>query len=269
MSIVIVGCATKSQIVERDKILFKGDSTPLVRSSDAIKGNLKNLSDGETLVVAIAGDGTGALSQPSLSEVLVQETILESDENNLDLILSRCDPDGDGILDFYCPDLVNSMNSGVLANEKYVSFQSWYLISKDLDNHEDHWQDRVVIDVSKVKDREVPVFLKLITVNRGNMSFNGDLTIYGKAPPQMKIQEITEYNKIEDQTGTKESMNSIPIVSWFSGVFDNYAIIDSSANFKTERDESGHAKLIIEDINIEPGQGVTLEFTAVYTVTDR
>lgn len=265
----ISGCSTQGQIIDHDIVLFKGDNEPVVQSSAAIAGDMTNLSEGETLIVAVAGDGSGALSQPTMAEVKIQETILSSDNFDLDLIMSRCDPDGDGILDVYCPDLINSMNNGMLQNEKFVSFQSWYLITKDLDTDEDVWGSNVTIDRAKVTEQEVPVYLKLITINRGNIAFKGDLTIYGNAPPQMKIKKITEYSKIKDQTGTKATMDSIPIVSWFSNALDNYSVIETSANFKVEKADDGHAKLTIKNINVEPGEGVTLEFTAVYTVTDK
>lgn len=264
----ISGCQTQGQIIDRDVVLFKGDSNPVVSSSAARSGDMTNLSEGETLIVAIASDGSGALSQPTIAEVKIQETILSSEEFNRDLIMNRCDHDGDGILDVYCPDLINSMNNGMLQNEKFVTFQSWYLIAKDLDIDEDKWGSKVTIDTATVIERDVPVYLKLITINRGNVAFKGDLTIYGRAPPQMKIKKVTEYSKIEDQIETKRTLGAIPFAGLFSLGMDNFVVIDTSADFKIELTDEGHAKLTIKNIFVEPGQGVTLEFTAVYTVAD-
>lgn len=267
----ISGCAPATMKVERDIVQFKGDTQPKVHSSAALSGDLSNLSEGETLIIAVAKDGSSTLSQPTLAKVNIEETILQSSHYNRDTLMKECDPDGDGILDSYCPDLVSAFNKGKLENEQFVTFQSWYLVEKKLNDddyvsHEDYWKDSTTINITEAETSEILVYLKMLTVNRGNIPFSGDLTVFAKVPPQMKLKEITEVDKVEDLTKIKRAFDPIPIVNIIIDALDNYSVVPSLGVFQHEITEQGNIKVTAKDITLKPGEGINLEYTVIYPV---
>ena len=58
---LIAGCATPTPTQEIDRAVFAGDGLPLVTTRDAFAGVMDNLASHESLVVARAPDGAGAL----------------------------------------------------------------------------------------------------------------------------------------------------------------------------------------------------------------
>lgn len=192
--ILISGCATETINIVHDEVTFKGDVQPMVSSSQALLGNIDDLTEGEALTVGKAFDGSGALSRPNPATVKVIETKLGKRKVDLNLIWERCDPDGDGILDFYCPellaymsdpDLYASMSDGQMELRQFVMFQSSYSLSTSRKLDEDNWTIDAQIDISEEDDAKVPIYLKLMAVNRGNKTFEGDLTVYANLPPQL------------------------------------------------------------------------------------
>lgn len=291
---VLSGCAAQqTRMLTHDVIRFRGDAQPKVTSSDILSGTLTNLSEGETLVAAVARDGSGALSQPTIATVNVVETIITNTNLDRDLALldrdsalERCDPDSDGFLDIYCPELASMMSSGALGNEQYVLLQSWQVLSKDRHSDEDHWQDSATIDIAEEKIRNVPVHLKMLTVNRGNKIFTGDLLVHSRLPSQLTPGKIDEVSKVRDNTATKEftgdlgstissagglgsmiPLYGLPLLL-MSEMMDNYQVVQSNARFESEYTPDGNIKIVAEDITLGPGEGINVEYTANYEIED-
>ena len=261
---LLTGCASQTVLVEHDELAFKGDVQPMVSSSEALIGNISNLTEGEALIVGKARDGSGALARPNLATVSVVESQLGKRKLDTDLVWERCDPDGDGILDFYCPELLAAMEDDELELRKFVMFQSSYLISTNKKIDEDYWTSSAQIDISKEKASNIPIYLKLMAVNRGNKIFEGDLTVYAQLPAQVLPGEITEATKIKDKTSTKSFLSAIPYLNFITLGMDNFSVVKSIAEFETSIDDQGHARLTVKDITLEPGEGINLEYSTIY-----
>ena len=197
--LVLSGCAVPTITVDRDSFQFKGDVAPMVLSRDAFSGNLANLSEGEAIVVAVADDGSGALSQPTMASVDVVETILAKEGDPCEVAKSRCDRDGDGVWDSDCRDLFFPK----CEIGDFVSFSSWYVISKDKQDAGNFWQTSERIDIAEEKRQQVPLHLKMLTINRGNKTFTGRLTIHSQLPPQVEFLKINDVTKVRDQSDIK------------------------------------------------------------------
>ena len=271
--LALVGCAGPETItVPRDSFQFKGDVAPKVLSGDAFSGNLDNLSDGETLVVAIANDGSGALSRPTIAQVDVVETILATRNDNFDnceLAKDHCDLDGDGVWDSYCLDFL-IQHSCEIGDEKIVSFQSWYVISKDDQRDEAYWQASEEIDIGEEDRQHVPINLKMLTINRGNKTFTGRLTIYSQLPPQVEFLKINEVTKIKDNTELKMLANVISgllLVPFAADLIDNYESVASDSEFATKYTPSDKKiRVTAKKITLNPGEGITLGYAVSYKI---
>lgn len=276
--VLLVGCAPRTTIINHEPIEFKGDTYPIVLSSAALKGDLSNLSEGETLIVAVAKDGSGAISQPNTVGIEVQETVLVKKHFDPDLMLQRCDTDGDGIIDVSCPNLVKTMD---------VAFQSYYMLQSEGFDHDFmvssdgrvynqdgrvvHTGTAIPIDVAEATNKTDPFYLKLVTINRGNKTFEGDLSIYANIPSRVKLLKITKASKVEDRSDRNVTLNVLAYLTLVGGILtpfqdDNINEIDSNADFSTVITQDGNIKLTVKDIKLEPGEGVTLDYTVVYNV---
>ena len=268
--LVLSGCAAPTVTVERDSFQFKGDVPPMVFSRDAFSGNLANLSEGETIVVAEADDGSGVLSQPTIASVDVVETILASkgsSEDPCEVAKSRCDRDGDGVWDSDCRDLFFPK----CEIGDFVSFNSWYVISKDKQDAENFWQTSERIDIAEEKRQQVPLHLKMLTVNRGNKTFTGRLTIHSQLPPQVEFLKINDVTKVRDQTDIKAVagfLGGLILVGGFIvDMIDDYGDVASDAEFTTDyAEDDKKIEVIAKNITLNPGEGINLEYTVNYAI---
>ena len=270
--LVLSGCAVPTITVDRDSFQFKGDVAPMVLSRDAFSGNLANLSEGEAIVVAVADDGSGALSQPTMASVDVVETILAKEGDPCEVAKSRCDRDGDGVWDSDCRDLLFQCEIG-----DFVSFSSRYVISKDKQDAGNFWQTSERIDIAEEKRQQVPLHLKMLTINRGNKTFTGDLTIHSQLPPQVELLEINEVTKIQDNTETKNFLGEVAGATASIGVgflfmlaadlIDSYETVTSDAEFTTDyAEDDKKIRAIAKNITLEPREGINLEYTVNYAI---
>lgn len=265
--LVLSGCAASTITVDRDRFQFKGDVPPMVLSRDAFSLNLDNLSEGETIVVARADDGSGSLSQPTIASVDVVETILAKEGDPCEVAKSRCDRDGDGVWDSDCRELFFPK----CEIGDFVSFSSWYVISKDKQDAEDFWLTER-IDIAEEERQHVPLHLKMLTINRGNKTFTGRLTIHSKLPPQVEFLKINDVRKVRDQTGTRGFFGSIaPITAGLSlfiaEMIDAYGDVASDAEFTTDyAEDDKKIEVIAKNITLDPGEGINLEYTVNYAI---
>ena len=274
VTLALAGCAPQTITIPRDSFQFKGDVAPKVLSSDAFSENLANLSDGETIVVAMANDGSGSLSQPTLAQVDVVETLLAArDENsanydNCELAKNQCDLDGDGVWDRYCLDFL-LQQSCEIGDEKIVSLQSWHVISKDDQRGEEYWETSELIDITEEDRQQVPINLKMLTINRGNKTFTGRLTIYSQLPPQVEFLEINEVTKIEDNTELKAFvgiLSGVLLVPFVADLIDNYGTVQADTEFTTEYAEDKRIRVTAKNITLNPGEGIRLGYAVNYKI---
>lgn len=269
--LVLSGCAAPTITVDRDSFQFKGDVAPMVLSRDAFSGNLANLSEGETIVVAEADDGSGVLSQPTIASVDVVETIIlasKSTKNSADpceVAKRRCDRDGDGVLDSDCPALFLLSQQCEIGD--FVSFNSWYVISKDKQDY----LTSELIDIAEEKRQQVPLHLKMLTINRGNKTFTGRLTIHSQLPPQVEFLKINDVTKVRDQTDIKAVagfLGGLILVGGFIvDMIDDYGDVASDAEFTTDyAEDDKKIRVIAKNITLDPGEGINLEYTVNYAI---
>ena len=129
------------------------------------------------------------------------------------------------------------------------------------------WGNNVKIDLSEVENIKVPFHLKMLTINRGNKTFVGDLVIYANIPPQMTLGEITEVSKVKDNVELKSNLSLIPFLDFIALSMDNYKVIAQISNVDSEVTKSGRVKLVAKNMNLKPGEGVNLEYTTFYKMT--
>lgn len=265
--LVLSGCAVPTITVDRDSFQFKGDVAPMVLSRDAFSGNLANLSEGEAIVVAVADDGSGALSQPTMASVDVVETILAKEGDPCEVAKSRCDRDGDGVWDSDCRDLFFPK----CEIGDFVSFSSWYVISKDKQDAGNFWQTSERIDIAEEKRQQVPLHLKMLTINRGNKTFTGRLTIHSQLPPQVEFLKINDVTKVRDQSDIKAVagfLGGLILVGGFIvDMIDDYGDVASDAEFTTDyAEDDKKIRVIAKNITLDPGEGINLEYTVNYAI---
>jgi len=263
---LLISCAPSYYIAERDTILFKGDVSPIVSSKKALAGDLSNLSEGEATVIALAKDGTGALSQPDTVSANITETVLiERDfDDSLEAIMLKCDPDSDGIFDIFCIELLAFLKSSdTLFNQQFVTFQTQYSIGREpRRNAADFAQKETTVDIAD--ESEADLYLNILAINRGNKIFDGDLVIHANIPPQVKFLKVTQTDKIRDNLALKTTLMSIPIIQLFAFALNDFAVVSSKAIFTSTTTEDGNLKLTAENIRLAPGEGVNLGYRVAY-----
>ncbi len=273
------GCAATPETREIDRFTFVGDLSPRVTSTEAFSGELQNLAVNESLVVARARDGGGALSQPTVATVSVVEPILEAESNNPDLWLERCDPDNDGMLDMHCPELFLALEGDELASRQFVSLQSWYTINANPKVDRDFWGINQVLNKGEAVDREMPVTLKLLTVNLGNKTFDGDMDIYVNIPPNVRLGAIRLASKVVNREGGKDALGvGLMVLGAMVGAYvppdmadslmNDYANVQSSAVFEVVEVADNRARIKASGLELQPEEGVTVEYDALYEVID-
>lgn len=261
--IVLSGCASNVKTINSDLIQFKGDAPPLVTSSDAVKSNFENLSEGETIIVALTGDGSGAISQPNIAKVDVFVELLANakSQQTLELLMDRCDPDRDGIWDVYCPELLNIKVKDQLQHQKHVLFQSSYQVSRDEKGESGSY---AWINKSKEKKKSIPLYLELNSINRGNKHFHGDLDTYINVPPQVEFERVVDTKKIRDQSGTIETLMMIPYINLIAMGMKNFKSVPTKATFEVEKTEGRRVRIRAKGINLKPGEGVRIKYLTSY-----
>ncbi len=283
----MLGCAGKKiNYLEKDRVNFIGDQAPLVTSSLALKNDFANLTDGETVFVATSNDGTGVLSKPDTAILQIQEPVLSNESDNISLIISRCDTDGDGNVDVYCPELEsylenttkNKHRNNNIELYKYVNFRSWYTYKpeKEVNNQWSNSNNVVAVDLSKQEDNSVYTYLNLYAVNTGNKAFEGDIKIVSKVPVQINDLNVIAIDKIAPNTATKTTAAIVDgVLAGLTGMtvaapmfmtfVDDYKTVETDANLQSNYHHTNREMIITANgISILPGQGVRVQFRPLY-----
>ncbi|MEM6638369.1 MAG: hypothetical protein AAF610_00565 [Pseudomonadota bacterium] len=299
-TIALAGCGTTLPNRTIDTVQFAGDVEPRVATSSAFQGQFDNLAQNESLIVARASDGGGALSSPEPAWLIVTEPQLEERTRDYQYWLSRCDFDGDGMLDRDCPelflalqqqgDLALEQGNGSLVSQKIVSIKSWYTINQDPDVDRDNWGVRQVLNTTDAVDARMPVTLKLLAVNTGNKAFDGDLDVLINIPARVSLGNLREASKVKSRAKAKgwlatgigtglaaaAMMSGVPVAPGIfdagaalsDTVFDDFERIDSEARFTVEDQSDTRIAISVENIQIGENEGITIEYDALYEVID-
>lgn len=267
-ALLLTACASTPPEVQRDVVTLKGDSLPAVTSKDVLAGDFSDLSEGETIIIGTARDGTGVISQPAMAEITITESVLNASQFDRSLLMQRCDPDGDGIIDTYCPELISAMRDGLLGNEKFVLLQSQYGVSRTPLGKAQVYPQGMRINVAEEPDKRVPLALQSITVNRGNKAFSGDLSFIVNIPPQLTMGSIESVSLIQDQTDTRAMLLLIPYVNFIALGMGNFRSVAGDVQFQTDRELDGKTRLVMKNVNLEPGQGIDVRFSASYAIAN-
>lgn len=272
----MTACASApANVVELDAVQFKGDSFPAMTSSDLKRSDYSKLSEGETVIVAIADDNSGAVSHPNLASASITEVIAKNSEKSMELLRSQCDVDSDGIWDSYCPELISELRE----SENFVMFKSNYTISQTTSGRDD-WSNSTSIDRNEFVDKTQPIYVRLLTVNEGNKAFTGDLNIIVNIPPQVEFKQIKELYKVKSNAGTKAvvgglvtamtALSGVPIyattgdVGWIKD-FDRQKSYDDFSITNTNK----KLNVTANNVSIEPNEGMELIYEVSYEYLDK
>jgi hypothetical protein len=287
IALLLVGACATPQYYDYDSIQFRGDNSPMVQSSQAARGDFSNLTEGESIVVAIAADGSGAISHPNNATTQVIEALLSNrnDQDDLEMIRKRCDPDGDGVWDMYCPELMNDKLRNRLNNSRsrngvgnskeragleisnIVIFDSFITLSRE-NTAKDRWATSAVIDRSKAKVAQEPIYLRLITMNKGNKDYRGDLEVMINVPPQVKFGAFQSISQIRDGRGAKAFVSSLPFIQLAAGAMANYPTVKTDAEIQQKTDD-GKIRVTFKHIVLKPGDGVSIDYNVTYAIEGR
>jgi len=273
---ILTACASApANVVELDAVQFKGDSFPAMTSSDLKRSDYSKLSEGETVIVAIADDNSGAVSHPNLASASITEVIAKNSEKSMELLRSQCDVDSDGIWDSYCPELISELRE----SENFVMFKSNYTISQTTSGRDD-WSNSTSIDRNEFVDKTQPIYVRLLTVNEGNKAFTGDLNIIVNIPPQVEFKQIKELYKVKSNAGTKAvvgglvtamtALSGVPIyattgdVGWIKD-FDRQKSYDDFSITNTNK----KLNVTANNVSIEPNEGMELIYEVSYEYLDK
>lgn len=277
ISLTTACASAPTRLIEVDSIQFKGDSLPAMTSADLLRNDYSKLTEGETVVVAISADNTGAVSQPNFVNASITEVVAENSERSLEQMRSKCDIDSDGIWDKYCPELVNELLES--ESESFVMFDSAYTISRVTSGRDD-WLKSTSFDRNDVVDQTQPIYVRLLSVNRGNKVFTGDLDMIVQVPPQVEFRQIKDLYKVRNNDTTKAVVGGVitamgilagtPVVATSNEVswIKNYNRVESYQNFKTQN-VNRKLSVTANDIEIKPGEGVELIYEVSYQFADQ
>lgn len=284
LAMLCAGACASPKYFDYDSIQFKGDSEPRVMSSQAAKGDFTNLTEGESIIVAIAADGSGAISNPNLATTTVLDAILanRNDQDSLEAIRKRCDPDGDGVWDIYCPELMdeklrnrlnnqrnrngvgNSKDRAGLESANIVNFDSVLTLSRS-NQAKDRWGRTAVIDRTQAKLPQEPIYLRLMTMNRGNKDYRGDLEVMINVPPQVKFGAFQNIAQIRDGRGTKAFLAAVPFVGLATYAMADFPSVKTDAEI-VKNTEGGKIRVTFKHIVLKPGDGVSIDYNVTYAI---
>jgi hypothetical protein len=250
IALILGGCA--SQTAQIGSFHNNGDQAPLVYSSQLLVHDFKNLSDGEAVAIATGSDK--AIARPNLTEIHVYKTIkssssmsAESDNN-----LKHCDPDGDGILDLFCPAKQQINDAG---NSKYFDFTVIKFV-RDIDGN---WLQTINMDRDRISGNIYAGQYRMILLNTGTKDYSGPLIAYDKLEPAMTYTGIRSVSKVVDRRNLRANLSVIPYVGFVALIMDDFATTSGQVELKDKVNE-GIVSFESKPIVLSPGEGIQIDF---------
>ena len=245
--LILSGCASTVQLGSYQN---KGDQTPLVYSSQLLTKDFKNLSDGETVAMAIGNEK--AIARPNLTEINVYKKIDNSSKLDFDLDIKLCDPDGDGILDIFCPARKR------LADSNGAEYFDLAAIKFVLDKS-GKWLHTINIDRDSVSGNIFAGQYRLILLNTGTKTYTGPLTAYDKLEPSMKCTGLKSVYKVVDHRELRSNLSVIPYIGLVTLVMDDFSA-SSETIALTDNVVDSVVKFESQSLSLKPGEGMQIDF---------
>jgi hypothetical protein len=248
LSIVLTGCAT--QTIHIGSYHNHGDQAPMVYSKQLLADDFTDLTDGETIALAMGSDK--AIARPNLTEINVYKKIQSAPSTNIDLDLKRCDPDGDGILDLFCPAKKQRSDDD---GSQYFDLTA----IKFVRDPNGKWLQTASIDRDSVSGNLYAGQYRIILLNTGTKEYSGPLIVYDKLEPAMVYTGLRSVSKVVDRRNLKATLAAIPYVNFVALAMDDFA---TSSGQVTVLDKlTGNiAKFESSNVNLSPGEGIQIDF---------
>jgi hypothetical protein len=245
---VLGGCAT--QIAQIGSYHNHGDQSPMVYSSQLLANDFKNLTDGETVALATGSDK--AIARPNLTEINVYKKIQTTSTLESDLDLKRCDPDGDGILDLFCP---AKKQRSEADGSKYFDLTTIKFI-RSMDGG---WLQTIDIDRDKVGGNIYAGQYRIILLNTGTKDYSGPLIVYDKLEPAMTYAGVKSVSKVVDRRNLRANLSVIPYVGFVALMMDDFSVTSGHVAM-TDKMTEGIVRFESQSVTLSPGEGVQIDF---------
>lgn len=249
LAAMLGGCA--SQTAQIGSYHNHGDQAPMAYSSQLLTDDFKNLTDGETIALAIGSDKT--IARPNLTEINVYKKIKSaSTSSSIDLDLKRCDPDGDGILDLFCPAKKQRSDAD---GSTYFDLTAIKFV-RDPDGN---WLQTASIDRDTVSGSAYAGQYRVILLNTGTKDYSGSLVVYDKLEPAMAYSGLRSVSKVVDRRNLKATLSVIPYVGFAALAMDDFSTASGHVAV-TDKLTSGIVKFESQSVTLSPGEGVQIDF---------
>ncbi len=246
----LTGCA--SQTLQIGSYHNTGDQAPMVYSGQLLAEDFKNLTDGETVAIATGSDK--AMARPNLTEINVYRTITSASASGSgsDTDLKRCDRDGDGILDLFCPAKKQRSDAD---GSTYFDLTA----IKFVRDQEGNWLQTISIDRDKASGNSYAGQYRIILINTGTKDYSGPLTVYDKLEPAMTYAGLRSVSKIVDRRNLKATLSVIPYVGFAALAMDDFSTTSGHLAV-TDKLVNGIVKFESQSVILIPGEGIQLDF---------
>lgn len=244
------GCAT--QTAQIGSYHNHGDQSPMVYSGQLLANDFKNLTDGETIALTTGSDK--AIARPNLTEINVYKEIqtTSASGSGSDFDLKRCDPDGDGILDLFCP---AKKQRSEADGSKYFDLTAIKFV-RDMDGK---WLQTINIDRDKVGGNTYAGQYRIILLNTGSKDYSGPLLAYDKLEPAMTYAGIRSVSKIVDRRNLRATLSVIPYVSLVALMMDDFSTTSGQVAM-TDKIAGSIVRFESQSLTLSPGEGVQIDF---------
>lgn len=250
LAAMLGGCA--SQTAQIGSYHNHGDQTPMAYSGQLLAEDFNNLTDGETIALATGSDK--AIARPNLTEINVYKKIKNTSTtaSSIDLDLKRCDPDGDGILDLFCP--AKKLRSDA-DGSKYFDLTA----IKFVRDPNGQWLQTASIDRDTVSGSLYAGQYRIILLNTGTKDYSGPLIVYDKLEPAMTYAGLRSVSKVVDRRNLKATLSVIPYVGFAALAMDDFSTTSGHVAV-TDKLTNGIVKFESPSAALSPDEGVQIDF---------
>lgn len=246
-SAFLAGCA--APIAQIGSYHNNGDQAPLIYSSHLLANDFKNLSDGEA--VALAAGSDKAIARPNLTEIHVYKKIQKTSQNSA-MDLRICDPDGDGVLDIFCP-----AKQQIADAEKTKYFDLTAM--KFVRDPGGTWLHEISIDRDKIAGGVYSGQYRIILLNTGTKDYSGPLVVYDRLEPAMSYTGTISVSKVIDRRELKSDLALIPYLGFLALAIDNFSVTSDAVSVKSSI-SNGVLGFESQALTLSPGEGLQIDF---------
>lgn len=250
LSMTLTGCA--GQTAQIASYHNQGDQAPMAYSGQLLAEDFKNLTDGETIALATGSDKV--IARPNLTEINVYKKIksASASASGIDLDVKRCDPDGDGILDLFCPAKKQRSDA---EGSHYFDLTAIKFV-RDPDGN---WLQTASIDRDTVRGSVYAGQYRIILLNTGTKDYSGPLIVYDKLEPAMAYAGLRSVSKVVDRRDLKATLSVIPYVGFAALAMDDFSTTSGHITV-TDKLTNGIVKFESPSVTLSPGEGVQIDF---------